>query len=261
MSIRVNGTVLDDDAIRAEAELHAGAPDPEAAARRSLAVRELLLQRAGALGLLEGGAARETVAFASREAEDEVIARLLDADVPTPKATPEECRRQFDAHPERYHSGELVEARHVLFAVTPGTPVSLLRAKAEETLAELAAHPERFAQRAAELSNCPSGAQGGNLGQFGRDQMVPEFDAAVFGTRATGVLPQLATTRYGFHVIAVDHRIAGRTLPFEQVEGAIAASLEAQVAARALRQYVEVLAGQARLEGVDLAAAASPLVQ
>jgi peptidyl-prolyl cis-trans isomerase C len=251
MSIRVNGTVLDDDAIRAEAELHAGAPDPEAAARRSLAVRELLLQRAGALGLLEGGAARETVAFASREAEDEVIARLLDADVPTPKATPEECRRQFDAHPERY----------LLFAVTPGTPVSLLRAKAEETLAELVAHPERFAQRAAELSNCPSGAQGGNLGQFGRGQMVPEFDAAVFGTRATGVLPQLATTRYGFHVIAVDHRIAGRALPFEKVEGAIAASLEAQVAARALRQYVEVLAGQARLEGVDLAAAASPLVQ
>jgi peptidyl-prolyl cis-trans isomerase C len=50
-------------------------------------------------------------------------------------------------------------------------------------------------------------------------------------------------------------------LPFEQVEGAIAAALEAQVTARALRQYVEVLAGQAELEAVDLAGAASPLVQ
>lgn len=261
MSARVNNTVLDDDAIRAEARLHAGAPDPESAARRSLAVRELLLQRAGALGLLESGAAREAVAFASRDAEDDVIARLLDAEVATPKATPDECRRHFDAHPERYHSGDLVEARHILFAVTPGTPVSLLRAKAEETLTELRAHPEQFAQRAAELSNCPSGAQGGNLGQFGRGQMVPEFDAAVFGAQATGVLPQLATTRYGFHVIAVDHRIAGRALPFEQVEGAIAAALEAQVTARALRQYVELLAGQAKLEGVDLAGADSPLVQ
>jgi len=154
-----------------------------------------------------------------------------------------------------------VTARHILFAVTPGTPVSLLRAKAEETLMELRAHRELFAQRAAELSNCPSGAQGGNLGQFGRGQMVPEFDAAVFGTDASGVLPQLATTRYGFHVIAVDHRIAGRALPFEQVESAIAAALEAQVTALALRQYIEVLAGQAEMEGVDLAGVASPLVQ
>lgn len=261
MPIHLNAVTIDDTAICAEAALHAGAPDPEAAARRSLAVRELLLQRAGALGLLEGGAPREAVAFASRDAEDDVIARLLDAEVATPAATSAECRRHFEAHPERYHSGDLVEARHILFAVTPGTPVNLLRAKAEETLTELRAHPELFARRAAELSNCPSGAQGGNLGQFGRGQMVPEFDAAVFGSDASGVLPQLATTRYGFHVIAVDHRIAGRALPFEQVESAIAAALEAQVTALALRQYVEVLAGQADLEGVDLAGAVSPLVQ
>jgi peptidyl-prolyl cis-trans isomerase C len=91
--------------------------------------------------------------------------------------------------------------------------------------------------------------------------MVVEFDEAVFGTQSIGVLKQLATTRYGFHVIAVDHRIAGRVLPFDQVEAAIAATLEARVTARALRQYIEVLAGQARIEGVDLAGAASPLVQ
>ena len=59
----------------------------ETSARRALAVRELLLQRAAALGLLEGGAPRERVSFASREAEDDVIARLLDAEVTTPSAT------------------------------------------------------------------------------------------------------------------------------------------------------------------------------
>ena len=232
MPLHINATTISDDAIRAEAALLADAPDPEAAARRALAVRELLLQRAGALGLLEGGAPRERVAFASRQAEDEVIGQLLDREVVTPQATPEECRRHYDAHPDRYTSGDLVEARHLLFAVTPGTPVGPLRAKAEETLGELRVHPERFAERAQSLSNCPSAAQGGSLGQFGRGQMVPEFDQALFGTDALGVLPRLVATRHGFHVVLVDHRVPGRLLPFEAVQGAIAAALEARVLAR-----------------------------
>lgn len=259
--MRINDAVIDDAAVRAEAALHGGGQGADEAARRTLAVRELLLQQAGALGLLEGGAPRERVTFASRADEDAVIARLLDAAVPTPVATSEECRRHYDAHPERYTSGDLVEARHILFAVTPGTPVAALRAKAEEVMVELVRAPERFAQRAGELSNCPSGAQGGTLGQFGRGQMVPEFDEALFGTEATGVLPRLVATRHGFHIVAVDHRIAGRRLPFDAVERAIAAELEARVTARALRQYVELLAGQARIEGVDLRGSASPLVQ
>jgi peptidyl-prolyl cis-trans isomerase C len=75
------------------------------------------------------------------------------------------------------------------------------------------------------------------------------------------VLPQLVATRYGFHVVRVDHRVPGRTLPFDAVRDRIARELEAGVQARALRQYVEVLAGGAEVVGADLAAAASPLVQ
>jgi peptidyl-prolyl cis-trans isomerase C len=261
MTLRVNTVCVSEDAIGREAAAFAGAPDPHAAACRALAVRELLLQRAGELGLLEDGAARERVTFASREAEDAVIARVLESEILTPVASDEECRRIYDAHPDRYASGELVEARHILFAVTPGVPVAALRAEAERVLAELVAQPEAFNERARTLSNCPSGQNGGILGQFGRGQMVPEFDKAVFGTAATGVLPGLIATRYGFHIVRVDHRIAGRTLPFDQVRSRIAAELAARVEARSLRQYVQMLAGRAQIEGVDLAAAATPLVQ
>lgn len=261
MDLRVNDTTLPPEAVAREAALHAGAADPEAAARRTLAIRELLLQRAGELGLLEGGAAREDVAFADREAEDAAIAQVLDAEVKTPAPSVEECRRYFDAHPEKFASGELVEARHILFAVTPGTPVMALRDRAERELAALKADAAPFAERAQALSNCPSGQHGGNLGQFGRGEMVPEFDRAVFGTTATGVLPTLVASRYGFHIVAVERRIPGRTLPFEEVEASVARFLAAQVEERALRQYVEVLAGRATLEGVDLAAAPTPLVQ
>ncbi len=182
MMLTVNGTPVPPDAIAREMALHADVPDPEAAARRTLAIRELMLQRAGELGLLENGLPRERVSFAGRDEEDAVIAQLLESEVTTPQPTPEECRRYYETHPERFTSGDLVEARHILFAIMPGTPVMALREHAERVLAELKAAPETFAARAQELSNCPSGQHGGNLGQFGRGEMVPEFDQAIFGT-------------------------------------------------------------------------------
>jgi peptidyl-prolyl cis-trans isomerase C len=230
------------------------------AARRSLAVRELLLQRARELELTGNGDI-EKHNTAKRDAEDALIAQVLDAEVSTPIPTEAECRRHFDAHPEQFTSGELLEARHILFAVLPGTPVALLRARAEAMLVELKADPTLFAARAREFSNCPSGAHDGNLGQFDRGQMVPEFDKAMFGTSATGVLPQLVQTRYGFHIALIERRLPGRHLEFETVRQGIAAYLASRVQAQALMQYVRVLAGQAVIEGVNLDAAVSPLLQ
>ncbi len=259
--LSINGIAVPDEAIAREAQQFAGTPDPQAAARRALAVRELLLQRAGELGMLEAGEARARVAFASRDDEDAVISALIDAETRVPQPTEAECRRYFEAHPRRFDTGELVEARHILFAVTPGTPVGALRAQAERTLAAVAAEPGTFAEQARSLSNCPSGAQGGSLGQFGRGQMVPEFDRAIFGKPDVGVLPQLVATRYGFHVIDIVRRIAGRPMAFEHVRAGIEAYLSRRAEERALAQYVRILAGKAEIEGVDLAAAASPLVQ
>lgn len=261
MLLRVNGATVPAEAIARETALHADTPDPDAAARRTLAIRELMLQRAGELGLLENGLPRERVTFAGREQEDEVIVKVLESEVTTPKPSADECRRYYETHPERFTAGDLVEARHILFAIMPGTPVMALRDHAERVLAELKAAPGDFAARAQQLSNCPSGQHGGNLGQFGRGEMVPEFDKAIFGTPATGVLPTLVATRYGFHIIAVERRIPGTRLPFEAVADRVAGYLAARVEERALKQYVEVLAGRADIAGADLAGAASPLVQ
>jgi peptidyl-prolyl cis-trans isomerase C len=241
------------EAIEREAQRYAEAPDPEAAARRSLAVRALLLQRARELGLADE--------HQGPDAEDAIIGQVLDAEVRTPTPAEAECRRYFNLHPDQFISGELVAARHILFAVAPGTPVAALRAHAEAMATKLMADPTQFAARAAEFSNCSSGAQGGNLGQFGRGQMVPEFDKAVFGTTATGVLPGLVQTRYGFHIVLVDRRMPGRKLDFELVREHIAAYLSSRVQERALMQYIRVLAGRADIDGVDLDAADSPLLQ
>jgi peptidyl-prolyl cis-trans isomerase C len=220
---------------------------------RAAAVRELLRQRAVAAGLLDAGAGEDFV--------NEAIEALLEREVRTPEPDEAECRRWYDAQPEAFRSGDLVFVRHILFAVTPGVPVEALRRKAEETLHALRKDPERFAELAAELSNCPSGQQGGALGQLSRGESVPEFEREVFAGGDTGLLPRLVNTRYGFHVVAVEGRVEGRVLPFEAVRDTIALRLTATVAEHALQQYVQVLAGQAELEGVDLGAAASPLLQ
>jgi peptidyl-prolyl cis-trans isomerase C len=223
-------------------------PSVEAAA-----VRELLRQRALAEGLVAPGAAAGEVEGA--------IERLLERDVRVPEPTEEECRRYYDAHPHTFVVGELAAVRHILFQVTARTPVPALRARAEGVLAEVLGAPDRFEALASEWSNCPSAQHGGNLGQMQRGEMVPEFEQAVFGEAWTGIRRELVKTRFGFHIVAVEHRAAGTKLPFEQVRERIAARLAEAVLARALAQYVRVAAGAADVRGVDLGASATPLVQ
>jgi peptidyl-prolyl cis-trans isomerase C len=218
------------------------------------AVRELLRQRSVAVGLLDGDSDDEAKI-------EEAIEALLAREVITPAPTEDECRRYYEQHQQEFRSGDLVHARHILFQVTPSVRVPEIRARAEQALNDLLLEPERFAAVAAELSNCPSGQHGGNLGQIGRGDTVPEFEQALFRLGPTGLLRELVKTRYGFHIVAVDQRLYGATIPFDTVKNRVAEQLRAAVEARALHQYISVLAGGADVVGADLNAAATPLVQ
>lgn len=218
------------------------------------AARELLRQRAVAVGILDAASTDEA-------AIDRAIEALLEREVVTPVPTEEECRRYYDAHLQEFESGDLVHARHILFQVTPSVRIPEIRARAEQTLNALLREPDRFATTAAEMSNCPSGQHGGNLGQIGRGDTVPEFEKAIFRLGPTGLLRELVKTRHGFHIVAVDQRIPGQRLPFDMVRDDIADRLRAMVEEKALRQYISVLAGQADIQGADLNGTAIPLVQ
>ena len=225
-----------------------GFPTPEAAA-----AHELLRQRARAVGLITDSA--------DAEAADAAIERLLEREVATPEPTEAECCQYYAANTKQFVSGELVAVRHILFQATPGTPINALRAKAELTLSELLKAPDRFAALAQECSNCPSGQQGGNLGQVQRGETVPEFERALFDDTWIGICSRLVRTRYGFHIVAVDRRVPGRQVPFEAARKSIAEQLRERGQKRALAQYVRVLAGQAAVRGVELGAVPTPLVQ
>jgi peptidyl-prolyl cis-trans isomerase C len=204
------------------------------------ALRAALLQRARELGLLA-----ESVT-PSDEEMDGLLDVLLAREARVPSPTAEECRRYYEANTARFTAGEIVEASHILIAVTPGCDVEALRGQAETLLHQLRADASQFAEIAARLSNCPSGAQGGNLGQIQRGETVREFEDALFGADDTGVLPRLVNTRYGFHIIEVARRVAGQHIDFETALPNIADYLSERVRAKAAEQYVRMLATSSR---------------
>ena len=236
----------------------------EAEVLRQRACTELLRQAAQAGGLL---AANEPVTAdgVASAATSLAIEALLERELVIPEPSVDACQRHYDAHAALYRTGEKVKARHILFAVTPGTDVVALRNRAEACLLDVRCHApgaaDGFAEAARTLSNCPSGAHGGALGWLSAAECAPEFARELFGHAEVGVLPRLVHSRFGLHVVEVLQRDPGTAQPFEAVHGAVAMALRQQTYVTALRQYLQLLAGQATVEGVELDAADTPLVQ
>jgi peptidyl-prolyl cis-trans isomerase C len=115
--------------------------------------------------------------------------RALALEVVAPAPTEDERRRCYEAHPQDFRNGDLVQARHILFQATPSVRITEIRARAEQTLNRPLREPERFAAAAAKFSNCPSGQHGGDLGQIGRGDTVPEFERRCFTWAGPGCCP------------------------------------------------------------------------
>jgi len=231
---------------------------------RQRACTELLRQAAQQAGLLDAADVSSADGVTS-EAAATAIDVLLEQALSIPEPSGDACCRHFEAYPARYRTGERVHVRHILFAVTPGIDVTALRKRAEAALLDVRCHDgsggDGFSRVARELSNCPSGAEGGELGWLAAEDCAPEFAREIFGHIEVGVLPRLVHSRFGLHVVEVLQRDPGKQQSFEAVRGAVAAALHQQAYVTALRQYLQLLSGDAAIVGVDLDAAATPLVQ
>jgi peptidyl-prolyl cis-trans isomerase C len=232
---------------------------------RQRACSELLRQAAVAQSLLSVDDLPGLEGVLS-EAASTAIEALLEKNLLIPEPSEEACQRHYTAHQASYATGERINVRHILFAVTEGVDVSLLRNRAETTLLDVRCHDgkssaDTFTKYAQTLSNCPSGAEGGQLGWLTSHDCAPEFAKELFGNKEVGVLARLVHSRFGLHVVEVLAREAGKNQPFEAVRGAVAMALRQKTYVTALRQYLAMLAGNAVLAVVDLDAADSPLVQ
>ncbi|SBT10275.1 PpiC-type peptidyl-prolyl cis-trans isomerase [Candidatus Propionivibrio aalborgensis] len=232
---------------------------------RQRACSELLRQAAVSSEFLSASDTSGTTGILS-EAASNAIEALLESTLIIPEPSEDECRRHYAAHQALYTTGERVNARHILFAVTQGVDVVALRNRAETCLLDVRCHdgsnPEdRFTKAASTLSNCPSGAEGGHLGWLSAADCAPEFSKELFGHAEVGVLPRLVHSRFGFHVVEVLGREPGVEQAFEAVRGAVAMSMRQTTYVTMLRQYLRQLAGQAEIIGVAIEAAETPLDQ
>ena len=231
---------------------------------RQRACTELLRQAAQRAGLLDAADAPTADGVIS-EAAASAIDALLEQNLTLPEPSEEACRRHHAAHEGAYRTGERVRVRHILFAVTPGVDVAALRKRAEPIFLDVRCHDgqasDSFADAARKWSNCPSGEHGGDLGWLEAADCAPEFARELFGHAEVGVLARLVHSRFGLHVVDVLEREPGVAQPFESVRGAVAMALRQQAFVTALRLYLRLLAGEATVEGVELDAAGTPLVQ
>ncbi|MBI3987526.1 MAG: peptidylprolyl isomerase [Lentisphaerae bacterium] len=197
---------VSDETVRKEVEqIKSKMPDP--------AAFEQLLQQGG----LTAGQ------FESMIREQLRLEKLLDLAEPTE----EQVAAIYEEKKAEFQTPETARARHILLTVAATNTVAEKAARKQEaeSIRKQLAEGADFAALAREKSDCPSKAQGGDLGMFKRGQMVPPFEQAAFGLK-TNELSQVVETQFGFHVIQMLEHTPERALSREEARERIVANLK-----------------------------------
>jgi peptidyl-prolyl cis-trans isomerase C len=159
-------------------------------------------------------------------------------------ATTEEAMKKVYEEASKQITGEVeVRARHILVETED---------EAKAVVEELKKGAD-FAELAKKKSKDPGASDGGDLGFFTKDQMVPEFSAVAF-VLEPGKISDPVKSQFGWHVIKVEEKRNRQAPPFEQVKGQI----ETYVTRKAQADYVGKLREAAKVERTADAAAAKP---
>lgn len=114
----------------------------------------------------------------------------------------------YNNNSERFMGEETVSASHILVATEE---------EAREIYGRIASGESSFEEEALAHSTCPSKANGGNLGEFGRGQMVPEFDVAVFEMNVGEITSEPVKTQFGYHLIKLNEKNEAKVTPLDEI--------------------------------------------
>ncbi len=123
------------------------------------------------------------------------------------QVTDDEKRTFFEANKANFSNPPTANAKHILVDTEE---------KANEILAQIKAGEVTFEDAARAHSTCPSKDQGGDLGTFGRGQMVPEFEAATFAMEV-GDISDPVKTQFGYHIIKLEAKNEESIPTYEEV--------------------------------------------
>lgn len=131
------------------------------------------------------------------------------------EVTDEAAEEFYNANPENFKKPETVSAKHILVAEEGACKAALEAIRNGE---------KTFEDCAKECSTCPSGKNGGDLGEFGRGQMVKEFEDAAFAAEI-GQIVGPVQTQFGYHLIKVEAKNEPVVMAFAEVKDQIKKSL------------------------------------
>src|ERR1700749_1976219 len=152
--------------------------------------------------------------------------------------TDEAMKKVYEDAAKQIEGEQEVHARHILVETED-------EAKAIE--AELKKGAD-FAELAKTKSKDPGAADGGDLGFFTKDQMVPEFSAVAFALEP-GKISDPVKSQFGWHIIKVEEKRNRKAPDFDQVK----AQIETYVTRKAQAEYVAKLREGAKVERMDQA--------
>ena len=166
--------------------------------------RKLLALAARQAGLIDDETVKERLAYVEDGVLQEVyLGQIIDAEV-----SDQRLRAAYETLVASQVGNQEVHARHILLDSEED---------AKAVIAELEAGAD-FAEMARRRSTGPSGPNGGDLGYFTKQQMVPAFADAAFGLDAGAITTQPVETQFGWHVIKVEDRRAVAPPSFEEIQ-------------------------------------------
>jgi peptidyl-prolyl cis-trans isomerase C len=179
-----------------------------------------------------------------------LIAKLMNEAVAGVQPPTDAALREFyDKNPDKFKTGEMVRASHILIRVDEKADTATKAAAKSKIDAVLkrARAGEDFAGLARENSQDGSAQAGGDLNFFGRGRMVAPFEQAAFALKP-GQISDVVTTQFGYHIITVtEHRAAG-AVPFEQVSPRLRQILTDQQKQQKAAAFVEELKQKSKIE-------------
>ena len=161
--------------------------------------------------------------------------------------TEDEVTAFYEAHKAEYVEPHQVLCQHILVKGSNDAALDKIKEIRERIVNDKA----DFAEEAKKHSDCPSGAQGGSLGWFGRGMMVPEFDKAAFEMK-TGEVSGIVTTEFGYHIIYKADEKGGGQQTIVDVHDQIKDLLRHEARGKAMDAYVADLREKATIEYKDV---------
>lgn len=241
-SIKVNGQLIDENALSKELQYHP-AESAESAiqkAGQALVIRQLLKQQAG----------DEKLSSTDEEAEFE---KLIEENISYDQVSTDDCQRYYQQNKEKFMTAPLMELSHILLGVAPDDIEGRIKKKlqAEKLIEKLVTDGDLFKNFVTEYSDCPSNKTYGSLGQISKGQTVPEFERQIFPL-SEGLHAKPIESRYGYHIVFINKKIDGNQIEYSLVEDKINNYLNHRRYRQAVSDYLYQLVEQSEIEGIEL---------